>query len=350
MKPLISVADFCKATGIRNKLIAGGLMQFAGLHDLNRLYEDLYDYNGVDFTRGYFRHRNITLDVDENELARIPKKGAFITISNHPYGGIDGLALIELIARKRPDYKVLANFLLKKIEPISDFFIAVNPFENYRSVASSVAGMKLAKNHVEAGQPLGIFPAGEVSTRQPNAKGVTDKTWQKPAIKLIKKARVPVIPIYFHGHNSWSFHLLGRIHPALRTLRLPHELTTARDFAIRVRIGNPIPVEEQDDLKNIDQFSAFLRARTYSLGLALSKKKSIVPIPKLNRPEPITEGIGRELLEQDIEKIPHLKLFSQQNYEVYLAPAQAIPNLLLEIGRLRELTFRQEGEGTNKKN
>ncbi|MCK6618223.1 MAG: lysophospholipid acyltransferase family protein [Cyclobacteriaceae bacterium] len=349
MKPLITVADFSKATGIRNKLVAGGLMQFAGLHDLNKLYEALYDYKGIDFTRAYFRKRNIKLEIDENELARIPKKGAFITISNHPYGGIDGLALIELIARKRPDYKVLANFLLKKIEPISDFFIAVNPFEDYREVASSIAGMKFARKHVEDGMPLGIFPAGEVSTRQRNANGITDKAWQKPAIKLIKNARVPVIPIYFHGHNSWSFHLLGRIHPSLRTLRLPHELTHAKDFAMRIRIGNPITVDEQDEIKSIDQFSAFLRARTYSLGLAISKKKNLVTIPKLNRPQPVTEGISPELLEQEIEKITHLKLFSQQNFDVYLAPAKAIPNILLEIGRLRELTFRQEGEGTNKK-
>lgn len=349
MKPLISVTDFSKATGIRNKLVARGLMQFAGLHDLNKLYEDLYEYKGVEFTRAYFKHRNIKLEVNENELARIPKKGAFITVSNHPYGGIDGLALIELITRKRTDYKVLANFLLKKIEPISEFFVAVNPFENYREIASSIAGMKLARNHVEDGKPLGIFPAGEVSTRQRNAKGIADKAWQKPAIKLIKKARVPVIPIYFHGQNSWSFHLLGRIHPALRTLRLPHELTHARDFSIRVRIGNPITVEEQDDLKSIEQFSAFLRAKTYSLGLAMSSKKSLVPIPKLNRPEPITKGISKKLIEQDIEKIAHLKLFSQQNFDIYLAPSNAIPNLMLEIGRLRELTFRQEGEGTNKK-
>jgi len=349
MKPLISVSEFSKATGIRNKLIAGGLMQFAGLHDLNKLYAYLYHYKGVEFTRAYFRHRNIRLEVDEGELNRIPKNGAFITVSNHPYGGIDGLALIELIARKRPDYKVLANFLLKKIGPLSDFFIAVNPFEDYKEVASSVAGMKLARKHVDDGKPLGIFPAGEVSTRQRNAKGVTDKPWQKPAIKLVKKARVPVIPVYFHGHNSWSFHLLGKIHPSLRTLRLPHELTHARDFSIRVRIGNPITVEEQDDLKSIDQFSAFLRARTYSLGLALPKKKNLVTLPKLNKPQPVSEGINPSLIKQEIEQITHLKLFSQQNFDVYLAPANAIPNLMLEIGRLRELTFRQEGEGTNKK-
>ncbi|QOI97462.1 MAG: lysophospholipid acyltransferase family protein [Flammeovirgaceae bacterium] len=349
MKPLISVSDFTKATGIRNKLIAGGLMQFAGLHDLNKLYEALYDFKGVDFTRAYFRKRNIRLEVDDTELARIPKKGAFITISNHPYGGIDGLALIELIARRRPDYKVLANFLLKKIEPISDFFIAVNPFEDYKEAASSIAGMKLARKHVETGRPLGIFPAGEVSTRQRNATGITDKAWQKPAIKLIKNARVPVIPIYFHGHNSWSFHLLGRIHPALRTLRLPYELTHATDVSLRIRIGNPITVEEQDELKSIDQFSTFLRARTYSLGLAITRKKNLVTIPKLNRPQPVTEGISPELIEQEIEKLAHLKLFSQQNFDVYLAPAKDIPNILLEIGRLRELTFRQEGEGTNKK-
>jgi putative hemolysin len=349
MKPLISLTDFSNASGIKNKLLASGIMHFAGIHKINALYEFLFPNKGADFTAAFFKHANIKLEVDENELARIPKSGPFITISNHPYGGADGLALLELVCRRRSDYKVMANFLLKKIEPISDYFISVNPFEDYKHVASSVSGMKLAAEHVASGNGLGIFPAGEVSTHQKNTKGIVDKEWQKPALKLIRKAGVPVIPIYFHGHNSWSFHLFGKIHPLLRTLRLPHELASQKHRTIRVRIGNPISVQEQKVFSDLTQFGKYLRAKTYSLGSTWTQKKPLIPSISLNgKPEPIENGISKELLNEDLARVSHLKILSQQNFDLYLAPAKLIPNILFEIGRLRELTFRQEGEGTNK--
>lgn len=349
MKPLISHSDFSKASGIKNALLTKGVMYFAGIHKINRLYEVLYPHKAEDFTKAFFEYSKITLDVDEHELARIPKTGPFITISNHPYGGVDGLALIELICRRRSDYKVMANFLLKKVEPISDYFISVNPFEDFKHVASSVAGMKLAAGHLAQGHALGIFPAGEVSTRQKGKKGIVDRAWQKPALKLIKKAEVPIIPIYFHGHNSWSFHLLGRIHPLLRTLRLPHEVASRKPRTIQVRIGNPITLNEQKVFSDLTQFGNFLRAKTYSLGSTwISKKRNLPTLSFNGKPKPIESGISKELLAEDLAKVSHLKILSQQNFDLYLAPSKLIPNILLEIGRLRELTFRQEGEGTNK--
>jgi putative hemolysin len=349
LKPLISHSDFSKASGIKNALLTKGVMYFAGIHKINRLYEVLYPHKAEDFTKAFFEYSKITLDVDEHELARIPKTGPFITISNHPYGGVDGLALIELICRRRSDYKVMANFLLKKVEPISDYFISVNPFEDFKHVASSVAGMKLAAGHLAQGHALGIFPAGEVSTRQKGKKGIVDRAWQKPALKLIKKAEVPIIPIYFHGHNSWSFHLLGRIHPLLRTLRLPHEVASRKPRTIQVRIGNPITLNEQKVFSDLTQFGNFLRAKTYSLGSTwISKKRNLPTLSFNGKPKPIESGISKELLAEDLAKVSHLKILSQQNFDLYLAPSKLIPNILLEIGRLRELTFRQEGEGTNK--
>lgn len=349
MKPLISLSDFSKASGINNKFLAAAIMRFAGIQKINLLYETLYPYKGEEFTSAFFKHSNITLEVDENELARIPKTGPFITISNHPYGGADGLALLELVGKRRKDYKVMANFLLKKIEPISERFISVNPFEDYKHIASSVSGMKLAAEHVAAGNCLGIFPAGEVSTRQKDAKGIVDKAWQKPALKLIRKAGVPIIPIYFHGHNSWSFHLLGRIHPILRTLRLPHELSSTKHRTIRVRIGNPISVNEQSIFSDLTQFGKYLRAKTYSLGSSFFQKKKLLPTISIpSKPEPIENEISKELLMEDIERVSNLKILSQQNFDLYLAPSKLIPNILFEIGRLREITFRKEGEGTNK--
>jgi putative hemolysin len=348
MKPLISVADFARATGIRNRMIAAGLMKFSGLHDLNQLYQELFDKQGVEFIRSLFERQKITVTFNEEGLLHIPQQGAFITVSNHPFGGLDGLALLEVITRKRTDYKIMANFLLKRIEPISEFFIGVNPLETHKDAYSSVTGMRLALEHINNQGGVGIFPAGEVSASGKRLSQVTDRAWQKPAIKFIAKAGVPVIPIYFFGQNSWTFQLLGRIHPSLRTLRLPHELVRARNFAIRMRIGHPIYPEELQQFTSTDQAGAFLRTRTYALGKVKDERKAI-RLPKLKRPVTVAKQTDPNLIEKNISEIPHRKLFSQQQYEIYLAPAAELPHILPEIGRLRELTFRLEGEGTNKK-
>lgn len=347
-KQLLSVSDFSKATGIKNRLIASGLMKFSGLSDLNKLYSAIQDHHGIAFIQALLEHKNIRLEVDESELLRIPAKGAFITISNHPYGGLDGLALIELITRRRKDFKVMANFLLKRIDQIKEYFIGVNPLEEYKHAYSSAAGMKAAVEHLKNNGGLGMFPAGEVSATQGNFRNITDRPWQKPAIKLILKSEVPVIPVYFFGHNSWSFQVLGKIHPSLRTLRLPHELARAKDLTLRIRIGHPIHPDELKVFNDIDQAANFLRTRTYALGKVKDNAKSKVKLPKLVKPSAIRGATDPGLIQQDLSNIEHRRLFSQQQFDVYLAEAHELPHILHEIGRLREITFRQEGEGTNK--
>lgn len=347
-KNLITVNDFSKATGIKNRLIASGLMKFSGITDLNKLYSEIQDYQGIEFIKVLLKRKNILLEVDDSELLRIPAKGAFITVSNHPYGGLDGLALIELVTRRREDFKVMANFLLKRIDPIKDYFIGVNPLEEYKHAYSSAAGMKAAVEHLYSGGGLGMFPAGEVSATHRNLRNVTDRPWQKPAIKLILKANVPVIPIYFYGHNSWSFQLLGHLHPALRTLRLPHELARVKDMSLRIRIGHPIHPDELKVFNNTEQAGNFLRTRTYALGKVKNTARPKVKLPKLLKPSAIPGAISPDLIRQDLDSIAHRKLFSQQQFDVYLAEAGELPHIMHEIGRLREITFRKEGEGTNK--
>lgn len=347
MKELVSVTDFAKATGIKNRLVAAGLMKFSGLHELNRLYAETCHYQGIDFVRKLLEKKNIRLAFNESDLQRIPVKGAFITVSNHPFGGLDGLALIDLVTRRRPDFKVMGNFLLKKIDPLKDFIVAVNPLEDYRHAYSSAAGMKAALNHLGDGACLGMFPAGEVSAAGLNLKQVTDRPWQKPAIKLILKAGVPVIPIFFFGQNSFSFHLLGNLHPSLRTLRLPHELARAQNMTLQIRIGHPIYTEELQAFDNLNQVTDFLRARTYALGRVNALQPKI-KVPSLRKPASIPDALPVDAIEAELSRIQHRKLFSQQQFDVYLAVADEIPLTLQEIGRLREITFRKEGEGTNK--
>ena len=191
MKELISPEDVMNATNLHKfnmKLVAKIIMQLTGINAINQLYSDLSEHQGIAFVNEFFEKLNIDINLYEKELRNIPKSGPFVIVANHPLGAIDGLMLIKLIAQRRPDFKVMANFLLKNIQPIEDFFIPVNPFEDIGK--SSISGMKAALEHMKNGGGLGIFPAGEVSSYQTHSRKITDREWQKPALKLIKHAKV----------------------------------------------------------------------------------------------------------------------------------------------------------------
>jgi putative hemolysin len=257
-----------------------------------------------------------------------------------------------MLCMVRPDAKLMANFLLKKIPNLSDYFIAVNPFENVDH-SSSISGLKNTLELLSKGTPIGIFPAGEVSTYKVDKQEVTDRMWHPVVGKIIAKAKVPVVPIYFHGNNGLLFNLLSLIHPALRTARLPSELFNKHGHTIKLRIGKPINVEDIPDYTNSTKLLNYLRARTYALGTGLENEKKIFnprnlfKIKKL--PEAIVPAINVETLEKEIEPLrDNYRIWMEKNYEVFITPTTLIPNVIREIGRLREITFREIGEGSNK--
>ncbi|WP_372752467.1 lysophospholipid acyltransferase family protein [Labilibaculum sp.] len=351
---LVDPKDLLKASESLNwfggESFAKLLMYILRLNKLNDLYSANCSKDGIDFIDALLEDLNITIEYNEEELKRIPKEGPFITISNHPFGGIDGLILIKLICIVRPEFKAMANFLLKKIEPIKDYFLGVNPFEERKGVASSMGGIKEGLRHLRDGFPLGIFPAGEVSAYQSQTNNITDKQWQPPILKFIKKAEVPVVPIYFQGSNSLIFHLLGMIHPTLRTVKLPSELLNKKNKKVRIRIGNPISVKSQAGFTDINQYGRFLRAKTYMLGTPIEVKKfyQFKRKEKVEKVEEVIPAINLQIIRNEVEALAEeYLLFKSKNYTVYCAPSSKLPNILTELGRLREITFREVGEGTN---
>jgi putative hemolysin len=352
-KNLIGSSDLLKASDGLNRfggsLVAKMVMHILRLNKINQLYSDVYDENPQAFLDRLIDALGVTVEINEEDLQKIPKEGAFITVSNHPFGGLDGIILIQLLSRVRPDYKVMANFLLKKIEPIKEYFLGVNPFEDRKSI-SSTAGIKEALRHLADGMPLGLFPAGEVSSYQADSNNVEDREWNASAIKMIKKARVPVVPIYFKGANSLLFYLLGFIHPLLRTVKLPSELLNKKKQVVKIRIGTPISEETQDAFPDITQYGKFLRAKTYLLGSSLEVKKFFLTSQKAAaKAVPVIPAVKTELLRKEIRAVEEdYLLFRLKNYAVYCVPSIKIPNVLNEIGRLREVTFRAVGEGTNR--
>jgi putative hemolysin len=344
------IAAASKVNGIGGEILARLLMQALKLNKINKVYDALNQKNGIDFLNALIDQLQLNYEIAEDELNRIPKEGPFITISNHPFGGIDGLLLIKLISEIRPDYKLMANYLLQRIDPIKEKVFLENPFEKRFGKKSGYSGLKLALNHLAQGNSMGIFPAGDVSTHQNENLQVCDKQWQNSALKFLKHAKIPVVPIYFKGSNSRLFHLLGRIHPLLSNAKLPSELLNKKKKTIQIRIGNPIPVKVQDEFTELSRYGRFLRAKTYALGTPLEVKKYFKRTQRRSKKqEVINPPIPLEKILSEIEKIKdNYFLFQSKNYKVFCAPSVEIPNILIEIGRLREITFRKIGEGTNR--
>jgi putative hemolysin len=349
---LISIEDFSRATHLeRFRFASKTLMNLFKIDELNHLYAHAVGKEGHDFIADIFEQLQLSFDFNEEELKHIPKEGPFITISNHPFGAIDGLLLLFLLSKVRIDFKVIANFLLGHIKPIASSFITVNPFENRQELSSSYAGIRTALKHLHSGGGLGIFPAGQVSSFKGASFQIEDKRWNPSILKLIKKAEVPIVPIHFEGNNSTLFHLLGVIHPSLRTIALPSELIKKRNKKIRIRIGKAISISDQQQWSDANELGRFLRAKTYSLDYAIEVKKFFQPRLRFVKKEnalSIASPLEKEMLENEIEQIKDLRIGQQLNFELYIAPAERIPNLLHEIGRQREITFRAVGEGTNK--
>lgn len=329
------------------------LMKVLKISTLNEIYNRNKHLGEIEFLDAILEEFQIKFEIPEEDLKRLPKEGAYITVSNHPLGGIDGILLLKLMLEQRSDFKIIANFLLHRIEPMKPYIMPVNPFEDRKDAKSSVAGFKNAILHIREGHPLGIFPAGEVSTYK-DGKLMVDKPWEEAAMKLAQKANVPIVPIYFHAKNSKLFYKLSKISDTFRTAKLPSELLTQKRRTIKVRVGKAISVKDQDEHETLEEFSEFVRKKTYMLSNAFEPKEKRInsissSLKAYKIPKKIVTPVDSKIMINEVKALlkSDRRLLISKNYEVYLAPAKEIPNILREIGRLREITFREVGEGTN---
>ena len=338
--------------GFLGSFVGWIILRILRISAVNKIYDNNKNKSDLDFLNGILDDCKVKFEIPEEDLKRIPEEGPFITISNHPLGGIDGVLLLKLLIEKRADYKIVANFLLQRVAPLKPYVMPVNPFETRKEAKSSIAGLKSALLHLREGNPLGVFPAGEVSTHKDGKLNV-DKPWEEGAIKLIKKANVPVIPIYFHAKNSRLFYFLSKFSDTLRTAKLPSEVIQQRGRVIKVRIGKPISVKDQDTFKALPDFYKFIRRKTYMLANPFEKSNRLISPPKIKIKKVAKKilpqrSLGLFRAEVDALRETNSRLLQSKNYEVFFASAKDIPNIIHEIGRLREITFRAIGEGTNK--
>lgn len=244
------------------------LLRLLSVDRVNGVHSRCCDTPGPEFTRRLlFEEFNIRLRIDNEDYLNNLPQGAFITVSNHPFGALDGITLIHLIASRRPKFRVMVNMILNQISAMRSNFIAVDALASNdpKKRQVSVNGIRQAIRQVRDGEPLGFFPAGAMSTI--NWRGeLQDREWQSSVLQIIYKSKVPVIPIYFHGSNSWMFNFLGKVCWPLRSLRLPAEVFKKIGKEIHVSIGEAISVEEQvAHGSSAEELGKYLREKTYEL-------------------------------------------------------------------------------------
>src|ERR1700733_803419 len=303
---------------------------------------------------GLLAEMRVDLRFNDADRSRIPATGPVVVVANHPYGVLDGAILTVLLTRVRPDVKVLTNLLLSDIPELQQHCIFLDPFQTDRPADSNRKALREALGWLQQGGMLAIFPAGEAAHWQMPAAQITDPAWNDTAVRLIRRTRATALPVYFCGHNSVGFQLLGMIHPRLRSAFLLQEFLQQEGKEVEVRIGSAIPADAIDSIHDDREAINYLRSRTYLLA-----RRSRMETPRSVRlrsriasriQQPVASAVHPELLQNEIDSLPsNRRLTENTEFAVYHATAREIPNLLLEVGRVRELTFRRAGEGTGKR-
>ena len=238
------------------------------MEKVNRIHEKHFHLRGAAFTSAMLNDpmMDVRYEVHNREVLEQLPEGAFITVSNHPIGSLDGIILIDIFASIRPDFRVMVNEFLAHITAMGDNFVSVVPKtgENKDGNNQNINGIRASLSQIRNGHPMGFFPAGAMSFYDKKKKAVRDLSWTHSVIRLIRKAGVPVIPVYFDCVNSKFFYRLGRISWRIRLLRVPIEAFNKKGQTLHVYIGKPIPSEKIKSFANDDDLAAFLYETTYN--------------------------------------------------------------------------------------
>ena len=343
---VVSNSDVKKALGLHGVL--GSIMvelgyYVFGFHKVVKYIDTASESQGADFVAQFLNNLEISADYDVAQLSNVPDKGGFVVVCNHPFGLIEGLLLFHIITKIRPDFKLMANFFLELIPNLKDSIFVVNPFTTNPEWNDSRKGLRGSIRYLTDGHGMGIFPAGEVA-RYHEHDYPDDLPWSPSIVRLIKNTGIPVIPVFWKGQNSRIFYGLDKIHTMLGTLRLTRELVNKHNQCIPMQMGMPISPSEMAKYEQPEALAAYLRARTYALEANIDW-----PSRKTTTLAPIDISVESSEIELELNRIRQKSLlFSAANYECHIVDYDDATNLMQEIFRLREETFRSVGEGTGK--
>jgi len=315
-----------------------------GFRKLKKLF-DKYGLEGLE-KKAFVKRGLEMLQVEYNintTLSSVPSSGPLIIVSNHPYGGLEGVILADFLSSIRDDVKFMANSGLSLVKEMNDFFIFTNPLvtNNYKNI-SSIRG---CQDHLKNNGLLVLFPAGKVSHFRKDKNRMTDGEWNRIAAKLSKKLNIPVLPIFFAGSNSKFFQTMGRIYYRFRLLMLTREMMKMKGKTIQLYLGNLLKSEQLKGSSR--EITDFLRVHTYLQNPDYIFTRQVeadnTDLPELIPPVPY------KLIKKELEQLPKKQhLLDLKNYSVYYGYYEQLENTVREITRLRELTFREMEEGSGK--
>jgi putative hemolysin len=287
------------------------------------------------------RALEIELAVPPGDWERIPESGPLVVAANHPTGLLDGAIAASLCLRRRQDVRILVNHLLPSHEEIDPYLIRVDPYGRAGSVSNNRGAMREAVRWLKKGGALIVFPAGDVSRIDWKHWSVEDPEWNPSVARLIRAGGAAALPLHIRAGNSPGFHLLGAVHPRLKTVRLPFEMLNKRGASVSVRAGMPVPLRKLAQLDDA-ALMAHLRARSILLGKCSS---TALPQPPPAGERAAAAAVTPSLLERSLRR---RCLVETPEWAVTAFQASEDPELMREIGRLRERTFRAAGEGTGR--
>ncbi|MDR2473458.1 MAG: lysophospholipid acyltransferase family protein [Tannerella sp.] len=274
MNPIVLATDDIKRNlppmlrPVATKWLINSLFRLLDIDKVNEIHAKYCHLRGAAFTSAMLNDpmMDVRYEVHNREILDQLPDGAFLTVSNHPIGSLDGIALIDLFASLRPDFKVMVNRILSHISAMGDNFISiVHKTVESREAMTNAAVIRLALTHLQEGHPLGFFPAGSMSFYNCRLKAVRDIPWSKSVIRLIRKTNAPVFPVFFDCLNSAGFYRVGRLSWKLRTLFVAREAFNKQGRTIDIYLRPPIMPEVIKSYKDDEALATFLYNMTYGL-------------------------------------------------------------------------------------
>lgn len=326
---------FTKYPKFISQMVIGFLTWAFHLESINKILSQNENVYGIDFVYNTFKFIGFNYKVDQTDLDRIPKTGRLLIASNHPLGGMDGLALTAAIYSVRKDVRILANDVLMNLTNIENLFLPVNIFSS-SAIRSNLNNIRQALENEEV---LIFFPAAKVSRL--TLKGIKDVPWNKGIVRFAQKYNSPILPVYLKARNSPLFYILSSLFDRIGTFLLPHEAMNKRGKVLKATIGNVIDVKEFTSLQiSAQTLTDRLREHVYSL----KRNRNAVYNPE----DTIINTVHPDIIKKELFSKATLLGSTKNNEYVFLAKFDGCPNAIKEISRLREITFRSVGEGTGK--
>ncbi|MBV1934939.1 MAG: lysophospholipid acyltransferase family protein [Parvibaculaceae bacterium] len=240
-----------------------------GRRHLERLYTEYRSRPAPrpEFFDAAVRTLELTLKLDQTALRAIPQSGPVVLVANHPFGVLDGIVMCHLISQIRPDFRVLANSVLWKAEEMQSCLLPIDFSVSKEALRTNVRSRQDARRFLEQGGAVVVFPAGAVSTTPSVfASQAQDQRWGTFTAQLVRRAKAPIVPLYFEGQNSALFQWASHLHETLRLALLFREVKERIGTRLGVRIGQLLPYEELVSWGGPQEMMDRLRDHTYQLG------------------------------------------------------------------------------------